>query len=318
MIITIGSFDGFHRGHAELFELCRRNAVNNDWAVFTFWPHPSEFMHRINHALFTLEEREIIRRVLDVPAMYVLKFNDALKNLPPADFWHLLRKNFRIDGLVMGSDFHFGRAREGTCASLCELAESEGVASSRIIVAELLNKGEFSSSLVRQKVLEGDISAASEILGYKYFMLSDVIHGNERGRTMNFPTANLNLKGRIIPAYGVYAVALLVNDAWHCGALSIGNNPTFHDVKETRAEVHILDFSGDIYGDKLPVFFLERVRDVKTFSGKSELMSQIERDITTCRKIYADIDDSTQKFFERVRKIYTMGESFTPEIIRLL
>ena len=218
----------------------------------------------------------------------------------------------------MGSDFHFGLNRSGTAEYLCELAKSDGI--NNIFIADLLDKRNYSSSNVRKKILSGDISGASEILGYNWFIISDVIHGSERGRTMNFPTANLNLSGsRIIPAYGVYATALLVNNEWHCGALSIGNNPTFHDIHETRAEVHILDFHENIYGDDLLVVFLERVRDIKTFENKIELMMQIERDIETCRKIYDEAvkEEVTGKFLEYLRKIYNTGEKLMPEILHL-
>ena len=101
MLITIGAFDGFHKGHEELFRICRENADGNEWAVVTFWPHPSEYMHRIEHSLFTLKERELLRRVLNIPNMYVLCFDDALMNLSPVDFWHLLRAKIHVSGLVI-------------------------------------------------------------------------------------------------------------------------------------------------------------------------------------------------------------------------
>ena len=287
MLITIGAFDGFHKGHAELLRVCRQYAINDDWGVVTFYPHPSEFMHKRFHALFTLKERELIREFMGIPNYYVLKFDEALKNLTPEQFWALLREKLNIDGLVMGSDFHFGRERSGSAESLKALAESQGLKNVHIV--DVVNKATYSSSMVRKKILAGDITGANEILGYNWFMISSVIHGNERGRTMNFPTANLALTPRkIIPAYGVYSVAVLVNGQRYCGALSIGNNPTFNDVKETRAEVHILDFSGDIYDKEIMVYFLKRIRDVKTFTSKDELIRQIELDINECRKTYEE------------------------------
>ncbi len=317
MLITIGAFDGFHKGHEELFRICRENADGNEWAVVTFWPHPSEYMHRIEHSLFTLKERELLRRVLNIPNMYVLCFDDALMNLSPVDFWHLLRAKIHVSGLVMGSDFHFGRCRSGSAEFLSHLAKSEGLR--KIVIADLYDKAKYSSSKVREKIIAGDVEGAREILGCNFFMMSRIIHGNERGRTMSFPTANLALDdGRIIPGYGVYAVGVLVNHEWHCGALSIGNNPTFHDVHETRAEVHILDFAGDIYGGEVIVCFLRKVRDMITFSGKDELMRQIANDTDECRKIFGEVRDDDKKFFERVKEVYYLSKNFIPEIIKLV
>ena len=320
MLITIGAFDGFHKGHAELLKVCRQHAINDDWGVVTFYPHPSEFMHRLNHALFTLREREFIREVVGIPNYCVLKFDEALKNLTPEKFWALLRERINIDGLVMGSDFHFGCKRSGSAESLKTLAEFQGLTNVHIV--DVVNKASYSSSKVREKILAGDITSANEILGYNWFMINSVIHGNERGRTMNFPTANLQLaKTCITPAYGVYSVALLFNHEWHCGALSIGNNPTFHDVNETRAEVHILDFAGDIYGNEIATFFLGRVRDVHTFANKQELINQIELDINECRNIYKEVFNGSRqdsvKFFERAEKVYYSQTKLIPEIITL-
>ena len=316
MLITIGSFDGFHKGHAELLGICRE--TSREWAVISFYPHPSAFMHRINHSLFTLRERELIRLALDIPQMYVLEFNDAMRNLSPSEFWRLVHSRFSVDGLVMGSDFHFGRDRAGSAEYLAGLARSEGITT--IIIADLKEKGIYSSSLVRQKIIDGDVSGAAEVLGYHWFMMGGIIHGKQRGRTMHYPTANLDISGKhIVPAYGVYSSAVLVNGEWHCGAVSIGNNPTFHDISGTRAEVHILDFDGDIYGDEVLVFFLGRVRGIHTFADKTALTEQIGHDIETCRKIYGEVmgQKETAEFLGRIKKIYHTQE-INPEIIKLV
>ena len=316
MLVTIGAFDGFHKGHAELLRLCRDNARGDDWGVVTFEPHPSLFMGRL-HPLFTLREREIIRRFLGIPNMYVLRFDDSLMNLSPAKFWHLLRSRLNVDGLVMGSDFRFGHGREGCAKSLAQLARNDGI--TRIIIADVVDKPRYSSSTVRKNITIGNISLAADILGYPFFMLSRVIHGSARGRTMHFPTANLELKGgRVIPAYGVYSAAVLVNGAWHCGALSVGNNPTFHDVTGTRAEVHILDFDGDIYGEEVMMLLLGRVRGIETFTDKEALTAQIGHDTEECRKIYREVmsREDTQSFTKSARQ-YISHETITPEIINL-
>lgn len=316
MLITIGAFDGFHKGHAELLRICRENSFAGNWGVVTFYPHPSEYMNRLKHPLFTLRERELVRRVLSIPKMYVLEFNEALKNLEPPEFWRLVRKKFCVDGLVMGSDFHFGVNRSGSAEYLAELARSEGI--TRIFIASLKEKCRYSSSVARQNIVSGDMKGTREILGYSWFMMTQIIHGKQRGRTMGYPTANLNISGRLIPADGVYSSAVLVNGEWHCGAVSIGSNPTFHDINETRAEVYILDFDGDIYGGEVIVFFLGRVRDIKTFGSSEELMRQIEHDTESCRKIYSEaLTQETKNFLVHAGEIYNTQE-INPEIIKLI
>jgi len=316
MLITVGAFDGFHKGHAELLRICRENSDGDNWGVVTFAPHPSEFLGT-HHSLFTLEEKEFIRRVLNIPHMFVLKFDAELMRMTPKTFWRLLRERLNVDGLVMGSDFRFGHGRAGSAESLRDMAAADGV--KRVIIVPLLDKPEYSSSVIRENIADGKIQEAGKFLGYPFFMISRIIHGNERGRTIHFPTANLDIEGRIIPSYGVYSSAVLVNGSWHCGALSIGNNPTFGDIHETRAEIHILDFHGDVYGEKLLTLILNRVRDIRTFENESALANQIGHDINECRKIYGEVmtQEEIKIFAGRAKEIYSLHEKFTPDIINL-
>lgn len=316
MLITVGAFDGFHKGHAELLRICRENADGDNWGVVTFSPHPSEFLGT-HHSLFTLEEKEFIRLALNIPHMFVLKFDAELMRMTPKTFWRLLRERLNVDGLVMGNDFRFGHGRAGNAESLRDMAISDGV--KRVIISPLFDKPEYSSSVIRENVADGKIQEAAKFLGYPFFMMSRIIHGNERGRTINFPTANLYVGGRIIPAYGVYSSAVLVNGLWHCGALSIGNNPTFGDIHGARAEVYILDFHGDIYGEKLLILILDRVRDIRTFDNASELADQIGHDINECRKIYREVMNvgSAKIFAGRAQEIYSLRDKFLPDIINL-
>ena len=295
MLVTIGGFDGFHRGHAELLRLCRENSDGDNWGVITFEPHPAEYMHKLGRTLFTMKERSLIGRVLGIPRIYFVEFSTGFKNLAPADFWRLVRDRFSVDGLVMGSDFHFGLNREGTAEYLSRLARNDGV--SRVIIAPLLDKPKYSSSRVRELVNSGEVSGAREILGYPYFMIGQVIHGFGRGRTMNYPTANIDLAGRncVCPAEGVYAGAVTLSGRMYAGAISIGRNPTFGSAGELRCEVHVLGFHGDIYGQELTVMFLERLRGMRKFSGSEELAEQIAHDVEACTKIFV-AQDSLQKF----------------------
>lgn len=317
MLVTIGAFDGFHKGHDELLNICARNSINNDWAVISFSPHPAEYLRKIKHSLFTLNERELIRQFLNVPNMFILRFDDELRNLTPLEFWQLIREKFNVDGLVMGSDFHFGRDNSGSAETLKQLAESNGI--NKIFIAGLLQKNIYSSSLVRKKIYQGDIDSANKILGYPFFMMGEVIAGNQRGRTMNYPTANLKIPAnKIVPPYGVYSVSVLVNEKFYPGALSISNNPTFNDVSGTRIETHILDFAENIYGQEIIIFLLDKVRDIKIFPDKDALTAQINNDVIECRKIYNEAikDFDTRNFLERSREIY-IASDLQVEIINL-
>ena len=190
-----------------------------------------------------------------------------------------------------------------------------------IAMTPLLDKQEYSSTVIRRNITAGNVDMAGKFLGYPYFVISSVIHGNQRGRTMNFPTANLDICGRVIPAYGVYSSAVWVNGSWHCGALSIGNNPTFGGIEAARVEVHVLDFDGDIYGHEVIMLILGRVRDIRTFQGKEALSLQIGRDIDACRDIYREVicREYIQAFTENVQRIYSCceKETFSPQIINL-
>lgn len=315
MLITIGAFDGFHRGHAELLRLCRENASGDEWGVVTFWPHPGEYMHKLSHAMFTLKERELLRRVLNIPNMYVIEFSEGLRNLAPYEFWRLVRERFRVDGLVMGSDFHFGLNRAGNAEYLSRLAHRDGL--KNIVIATLLDKPKYSSSIARARIEAGDMTGAYEILGYPFFMIGKVLHGNERGRAMNYPTANVDISGRIVPAEGVYACAVALKGELFAGAMSLGKNPTFGDVKELRCEVHILDFDGNIYGEALPVFILNKIRGMRRFSSYDELAEQIGYDVERSREIFANMDESMKTFSVNAGKIYS-SHAMTLGVIRLV
>lgn len=314
MLVTIGSFDGFHKGHEKLFEICRENSKKNNWGVITFSPHPAEFLGKLKNSMFTLKERGFLAKILEIPNFLVFEFNEDFKNLSPEDFIEILIKKFGVDGIVFGSDFHFGRERLGSADYLEKIYKNK----IKIFRLNLFDKKIYSSSEAREKILSGEVEDVKKILGYPFFMISDIIHGNARGRTMNFPTANINLKNRIIPASGVYSTAVLIDNNFHCGALSIGNNPTFHDVNETRAEVFITDFHGDIYGLEILIFFLKKIREIKTFENKEALMSQINKDIETCGEIFKNSlkELETKKFLERAEKIYN-EKNFNPEIINI-
>ena len=293
MILVLGAFDGFHRGHVRLLGRARSMArsMGTDWGVATFSPHPGLVLGTMRSTLFTVRERELIRCVLGIPHLIVLPFDERMRNLAPHDFWAELKFLADVEGVVVGRDFRFGVEGMGTASLLEGFCREDGTA---FFAEDLLERGggdgeKISSSAIRGRVRRGDVLGAAADLGYPWFLRTDVLHGDERGRRLGYPTANLNIGGpRTLPADGVYAVSLIVRGGWRCGALSMGRNPTFDDVRERRAEVFILDFEGDLYGAELAVFFLERLRPERRFPDAARLTEQIAADVARCRTVYEE------------------------------
>lgn len=285
-ILAIGAFDGFHRGHARLLERARALAalLNEDWGAVTFEPHPGVFLGKLDATLFTLRERELVRRVLRVPRLLVLNFDEEVRDLSPDAFWRRLRKTFPVGGVVVGRNFRFGRGQEGTAEALLSLCRDDGLPAEAV---ELLTCGglRLSSTEVRRAVMEGDAALAEKVLGFPWFFWGTVVHGDRRGHELGFPTANVDLsKALTRPGAGVYAALIPIDGRWHCGALSVGENPTFGDVPEMRAEVFVLDFEGDLYGRELPVFLIRRLRPMVRFPDAQALAAQIAQDVDRCRE----------------------------------
>ena len=303
MILVLGAFDGFHRGHVRLLDRARSMArsMGTDWGVATFSPHPGLMLGTMRSTLFTARERELIRCVLGIPRLIVLPFDERLRNLAPRDFWTELKRLTDVEGVVVGRDFRFGFEGRGSVSLLEGFCREDGVA---FFVEDLLGRegggGEkISSSAIRGRVQRGDVLGAAADLGYPWFLWTDVLHGDERGRKLGYPTANLNIGGpRTLPADGVYAVSLIARGRWCCGALSMGRNPTFGDVHERRAEVFVLDFEGDLYGAELAVFFLERLRPERRFPDAVRLTEQIAADVARCRTVYGERMSAAPELFE--------------------
>lgn len=292
MIVVLGSFDGFHRGHVLLFERARELAAPRglDWGVVTFDPHPGLFMNELATTLFTVRERELIRIFLGVPRVVSLKFDNELVHLTPPRFWDFLRESVDVDGVVVGRDFRFGYRRTGDVALLeeyCREADMPFIAVETLMLRDARKDVKASSSLIRSCVEAGDCELAARVLGYPWFIWAEVVHGFGRGTALGFPTANLNVPGtKLMPAAGVYAVAVLVDGKWRGGALSIGKNPTFDDVEEVRVEVFVLDHEGDLYEASLPVLFLARLRGQERFPDPEHLALQIQADVRRSGAIF--------------------------------
>jgi riboflavin kinase/FMN adenylyltransferase len=287
MIAVLGAFDGFHRGHALLLERAREMAPSrDDFGVVTFNPHPGLFLGTLKATLFTPGELELIRLFLGVPRTVELKFDDALANLSPRFFWDFLRERVSVEGVVVGQDFRFAARRSGDADLLGRFCRESAIPFCSVDILKHLNV-KISSSSVRAHVSAGRCGPAAEELGYPYFIRAKVVHGLMRGRSLGFPTANLDVPGtKLLPADGVYSVAALARGRWRAGALSIGRNPTFQDVPETRVEVFLVDYEGDLYEESLLVFFLSRLRPHKRFENTEQLVCQIKTDVEETKAVF--------------------------------
>ena len=299
MIAVLGAFDGFHKGHAYLFERAREIAVSNglEWGGVTFDAPPGLHIGTIKNVLFTQREREMIRLFLGIPKLVTLKFDDELSHFSPAHFWEYLRELITVDGIVVGRDFRFGHHRAGDVRLLEQYCNEAGISFLSVDLLRYMGV-KISSSVIRAVLGHGQCERAARELGYPYFMLAKVVHGYGRGRKLGFPTANLETPGvKLIPSDGVYATAVLVKGTWKAGALSIGKNPTFEDVPDVKAEVFVLDYDGDLYGDELLVFFLSRLRPPARFPNPEQLALRIRADVDRTLQVFKHSIDASPGFF---------------------
>ncbi len=285
--VTVGNFDGVHRGHRELVAAARRQAdrLGGPVVAVTFDPPPAALLNpRPDKAvpLTTLGDRA--KLLCDAGADYVvaLKTDAGLLSLSPEAFFEdVLRGLFRANAVVEGYNFRFGRARAGDTKTLRDLCATAGVAFEEVPPL-MVGDEPVSSSRIRAALVAGDVAQAAELLGRPYRIAGTVVTGAKRGRTIGFPTANLDGVPTLVPAVGVYAVRALADGASHPAAANVGPNPTFRD-DARQIEVHLIDFTGDLYGKPMAVEFVKRLRDTRPFAGAAERSEQLKRDIEEAR-----------------------------------
>ena len=280
-VAALGNFDGVHRGHRTLIEAVRTEAGSRPAAVLTFEPHPRAFFAP-DQPMFRLtgpSAKEIVFARLGLDGLIVRRFDERLAGTSARDFvegW--LRDGLGLSGVVIGHDFHFGRGREGSPGTLAELCAGAGL-SCRIVPAVSADPGDapISSSTIRAALASGDVARANDLLGYRWFVLAQVRHGDKRGRTLGYPTANLALESCGL-AHGIYAVRVrLADGCLHDGVASYGRRPTFDD-GAPLLEVHLFDFNGDLYGQEVAVELLAYLRGEEKFSSAEALIAQMDVD----------------------------------------
>jgi riboflavin kinase/FMN adenylyltransferase len=286
--ICLGNFDGVHLGHQALFaEAARHGRL----VALTFQPHPGKVLQpQLAPRLIVSEVRKLeLLEAQGVQAVIVQPFSAEYARTPPEEFEGSLLDGVGARTVVVGYDFTYGSKRAGTVASLERAAGLRG-AQVKTVPAVSLEGVVVSSSKIREYVLEGRVEAAARLLGRPFDLDGLVVPGAGRGRTIGFPTANIDTTNELRPPSGVYAVRARVlgepEVRWYGGAANIGVKPTFGE-GEVTIEAHLLDYAGDLYGQRLRVEFLERLRPEKRFASVSELSSQIGRDLEAARAALA-------------------------------
>ena len=290
--VTIGVFDGVHRGHQHLIALLLDHARREDLAAaaITFNPHPRTVLRPGTPVTYltSLEERVELLQGLGLDAVAVLAFTSELAQLSPGDFLSLLVEELEMKLLVVGPDFALGRNRAGTIGVMRQVGESLGF---RVEVAPLLTEDseKVGSSSVRQSLAAGDVESVALLLGRPFSLRGPVVAGERRGRTLGFPTANIAIGlDHALPAYGVYVTRAYVRESAYDSCTNIGIRPQFDVGPQPTVETFILDFDEEIYGQELRIDLLRRLRSEMRFDTVDELIAQMHRDIAQTREYFRE------------------------------
>lgn len=286
--VALGFFDGLHLGHQRIIARTveRARSRGEESALFTFRDHPMRVL-RPSYAppvLTTFDEKVALLQASGIDRMIWREFTTAFSELTPAQFIHdELRGRMRANGAVTGPNYRFGHRAEGTVATLRTLADGEGM-EVEIVEGVTIDGDLVSSTRIRTLVKSGAVTEAARLLGRSYGARALVVHGDGRGRTIGFPTANLAVQpDKLLPADGVYAVHLSVDGVSQRGVANLGVRPTFGQHQRVL-EVHLLDYSGDLYGKTVEVGFAARLRGEMKFDSVGDLVAQIGRDAERARE----------------------------------
>ncbi|GAA0134197.1 bifunctional riboflavin kinase/FAD synthetase [Paenibacillus sp. YSY-4.3] len=293
-VLAIGQFDGLHLGHVSVIETAVRMAasLNLPAAVMTFHPHPKEVMKKGDYDgyLTPPQEKERILKSLGVDYVYIVEFNDAFSRVSPQNFVAGVLVPLQVHTAVVGFDFRYGYRGEGEAGMLREL--SDNTLEVHTVPPFLIDEEKVSSSGIRRALAEGEVQLAARWLGRRYAIHGIVMHGEKRGRTIGFPTANLRPDEYfVLPIKGVYAVRVNYEGQWLSGVMNVGVKPTFHNDKSAPSlEIHLFDFNGDLYGQSLSVELVEFIREERKFGSIDELVAQISKDADTARNLLLSAD----------------------------
>jgi riboflavin kinase/FMN adenylyltransferase len=294
-VLTLGNFDGVHLGHQALFKklISRARKMNGTSVVYTFVPHPLRVIapERAPRLLTTYKDKIALIEKSGIDVIICANFTKKFAKITAESFVRdVLHNVIGVKEIIIGANYKFGKGRKGTPELLEETGKELGF---EVTILDEIQKNDItiSSSRVRALVAKGKVDEASAMLGRLYSVEGIVVEGANRGkRLLNTPTANLLTANELLPKDGVYAVTVEINGKTYGGASNIGYNPTFEE-KKFSFESHIFEFSGDLVGKTIRVFFIKRIRDEMKFSSVSELSSRMKKDIDEIREILKSVQD---------------------------
>jgi riboflavin kinase/FMN adenylyltransferase len=288
-VVTLGNYDGVHRGHQRILQRLREAAEEHgaESVVMLFDPHPVRFLRpdKEFHLITRVEDRLALLDEQGVDATLVIPFDARVAEMEAEDFVRdVLAGLLGARHIVLGGDSRFGHGRRGDVAMLREMGQELGFAVELVDTVEVAG-ARVSSSAVRRAVASGDVALASQMLGRPFFVTGTVVGGDGRGRLIGFPTANVEPDVTLAPKPGVYECRILLDGetAPRVAVVNVGHRPTF-GARGLRIEAHVLDFTGDLYGVRIRLSFVRRLRDEQRFSGVDELVAQIGLDVEAVRR----------------------------------
>lgn len=282
LALSIGMFDGVHRGHQSIFSKLRTIADEKglSTAAFTFWPHPRKVFNPDDDLklLNTIEEKTYLIEKNGIDTLFLKEFDEAFRNLTGEEFVkQILVDKLNVQYLIIGYDHTFGKNKSGDFNLLEKMSAEYGFEVEQVEAVDFQDK-HISSTQIRNALSEGDVKEANDMLGYVYSVSGKVVHGRKIGRTIGYPTANLEVNPiKILPKKGAYIVDVFVKNEHYKGMLSIGTNPTV-DGTALTVEVYILDFDEDIYGHEVAVNFKEFLHDEIKFENMDKLIERLDED----------------------------------------
>lgn len=296
-VLTIGNFDGVHCGHQYILKRLKQKSqeLNIPNVVMLFEPHPREFFAKkfvknnknvtAPARLMQLRDKLYALKQQQIDFVLCLAFNEAFASQEPQDFIDtLLVKKLKVKYLSIGDDFCFGKARAGNFETLKKAGESAAF-EVEDSYSYCFGKQRISSTLIREALDKDDFELAEKLLGRPYNIHGRVMHGKKLGRTIGFPTANIKLDRFVLPIQGVFAVSVKLNNQLFYGIANVGNRPTVNGLN-ALLEVHIFDFNHSIYGQKIEVIFIKKIRSEVKFSDFNALKKQIEMDVITVKSFF--------------------------------
>lgn len=291
-VATIGNFDGLHKGHQIVIQalISRAKCLNLPTCVIIFEPHPQEYFlgEQASARLMRLREKIKILQCLSIDRILCLRFNKGLAGCSAEDFvTRILVNRLGIQALIVGDDFHFGRGRQGDFHLLQVLGKHYNF-TVHANPSVLFENKRIGSSQVRNALSQGDFALAAQLLARPFMLSGRVIHGEQRGRLLGFPTANIALHRRTAPLQGVFVVRVYgLGSIPLAGVANCGNRPTIQDLKNLL-EVHLFNFDQNIYGRFIEIEFLKKIRSEKKFASLKALKQQIAKDVTCAKNYFTD------------------------------